>query len=73
MVTYNVARTNLAEAEKITPGKLSPTVTPLENPDWVAVSALVKKKESADVMDALIELGAKDILLTPIIGSRMGD
>ncbi|POS81625.1 hypothetical protein EPUL_005878, partial [Erysiphe pulchra] len=40
---YNVARTNLEEAVKITPGKRAATITALEDDGWVAVSAMVEK------------------------------
>lgn len=41
-----------------------------EDQDWVAVSSMVKKKEVADVMDNLKELGATDILCLRIENSR---
>jgi ATP phosphoribosyltransferase len=42
MVTYNIERSKIKLAELITPGKRSPTVSPLEDSAWCAVSALVK-------------------------------
>ncbi|MCV5164027.1 hypothetical protein OFB65_27135, partial [Escherichia coli] len=44
---YNVERTRLADATKITPGKRAPTFTSLETEGWVAVSAMVEKKRIA--------------------------
>ena len=41
-----------------------------EEKDWVAVNSMVKKKEVADVMDRLKELGATDILCLKIENSR---
>ena len=70
LCTYNVPRSRLSEATKITPGKRAPTITSLEEPDWVAVSAMVEKKELANVMDRLEEAQATDILATALINSR---
>ena len=72
-VTYNAPRSKLDVVKAITPGKKSPSVQPLETPDWVAVSALVEKRRAAKVMDDLEAAGATDILLTAIQASRMGD
>jgi len=70
LCTYNVERKNLEVASKITPGKRAPTVTSLEEESWVAVSAMVTRKDLANVMDQLIELGATDILATKLENSR---
>lgn len=67
---YNIARNRLHEATKITPGKRAPTITSLEEPDWVAVQVMVEKKELANVMDRLEEIQASDILVTELINSR---
>ena len=37
MVTYNIERAKLPQAQAITPGKKSPTVTTLDDPDWVRI------------------------------------
>ena len=65
MCKYNVPRSGLEAASKLTPGKRSPTVTTLHPPedDWVAVEVMIGKKEVADTMDNLWEIGAKDILV----------
>jgi len=67
---YNIARKDLPAAEKITPGKKSPTISPLENPDWVAVGAMVPNKEVADIMDRLQDLGATDIFIVSLENCR---
>ncbi|KAL8876880.1 MAG: hypothetical protein Q9192_008785, partial [Flavoplaca navasiana] len=61
LCTYNVPRSLLAEAKKITPGKRAPTIMPLDDPDWVAVSAMVEMKKISDVMDDLADCGAEDV------------
>merc|ERR1712039_312335 len=73
MVTYNIPRASLKEAEAITPGMRSPTVQALEDTNWVAVSSLVQKRKAAEIMDALSVVGAKDILLTDLLSTRLGD
>lgn len=67
---YNVPRNILEKATKITPGKRAPTITSLEETDWVAVNSMVVKKEVAEVMDRLEEVGATDILVFKIDNSR---
>ena len=57
-------------ATKITPGKRAPTITALEEADWVAVSSMVEKKEVARVMDELTAVGATDLLVLDIANSR---
>jgi ATP phosphoribosyltransferase len=70
LCTYNVRREQLNAAAAITPGKRSPTITSLEEKDWVAVSVMVESKQIADVMDELEKVGAEDILVTKIENSR---
>ncbi|KAJ2745477.1 ATP phosphoribosyltransferase (ATP-PRTase) (ATP-PRT) [Coemansia sp. BCRC 34301] len=41
---YNIDRSSLDKACRITPGRQAPTVTPLEQNGWVAVSVMVEKK-----------------------------
>lgn len=69
---YNIPRTKLPEATKITPGKRAPTLQALEEEGWVAVSSMVTKKEIATVMDDLTGVGATDILVLEISNSRAG-
>ena len=40
-IEYNVARDRLAEAVKITPGKKSPTLCPLEDETWYVALGLL--------------------------------
>ena len=51
-------------------GKRAPTIQNLEEEGWVAVQAMVKRKEIAVVMDDLTNLGATDILVTKLENSR---
>ena len=67
---YNVPRSLLDTATKITPGKRAPTITALDEKDWVAVSSMVEKKYIAKAMDDLTEVGATDILVLSLANSR---
>ena len=69
---YNVNRSLLEKATTITPGKRAPTITSLEEKDWVAVSSMVEKSTIALVMDKLTEVGATDILVLSLTNSRTG-
>jgi ATP phosphoribosyltransferase len=71
LLEYNVPRARLAEAEKITPGFKSPTISSLEEEDWCAVQVMVKRKELIDVMDRLEAIGATAILETRINNCRL--
>ena len=71
MLDYDV-RTELVEkASAITPGLESPTVSPLHDPGWVAVRAMVPRARTNQVMDELYELGARAILVTTIHACRI--
>ncbi len=71
LLEYNVPRAKLAQAEKITPGFSSPTVSALEDADWCAVRAMVRRKEVIPIMEQLEALGATAILETQITNCRL--
>lgn len=68
---YNISRDKLSAAIQITPGRRAPTVSPLEEENWVAVSSMVEKKNSATVMDELTAIGAEDILVFNLDNCRV--
>lgn len=72
LLNYNVPRSLLPEAKKITPGKRAPTVSHLESEgeEWVAVSVMVERTKAAEIMDDLEDIGASDILVFNITNSR---
>lgn len=70
MIDYDCPRTLLEKASAVTPGLESPTVAPMADPDWVAVRAMVPRKDHQNLMDELSELGAKAILATDIRSCR---
>lgn len=71
LLEYNVPREKLAAAEDITPGFNSPTVSSLEDSDWCAVRAMVKRGDVIDIMEKLEQLGASAILETQIRNCRL--
>ncbi|ANY23522.1 MULTISPECIES: ATP phosphoribosyltransferase [Gordonia] len=70
MIDYDCPRSLLDRASLLTPGLESPTVAPMADPDWVAVRAMVPRKDHQNLMDELSELGAKAILATDIRSCR---
>ncbi|MFI9503080.1 ATP phosphoribosyltransferase [Nocardia sp. NPDC052566] len=70
MLDYDCPKELLDEAIRITPGLESPTVSPLADSNWVAIRAMVPRKQGNEVMDQLAELGAKAILAFDIRSCR---
>ena len=71
LVDYDIPKVKLTEACALTPGLESPTISPLAKEDWVAVRAMVLRKETNKVMDELWALGARGILVTDIHACRL--
>jgi ATP phosphoribosyltransferase len=71
LLEYNVPEAKLAEAEKITPGFESPTISKLEEAGWFSVRAMVKRSEVIGIMEQLELLGATAILETTITNCRL--
>ena len=71
LLDYDCPRDALERACAIAPGIESPTVSPLHDPDWVAVRVMVPRDGHNDVMDALYEAGARAILVTAIHAARL--
>lgn len=71
LLEYNIPRAALAEAEKITPGFNSPTVSGLEDAEWCAVRAMVKRGDVHGIMERLDAIGASAIVETFISNCRL--
>lgn len=71
LLEYNVPRHLLPQAEQITPGFNSPTISALEDPAWCAVKVMVKRGQVIDIMERLEALGASAILETQITNCRL--
>lgn len=53
MLDYDCPRAVLDRATAVTPGLESPTIAPLADPDWVAVRALVPRRDVNAIMDEI--------------------
>ncbi len=71
MMDYDCPTDLVDAACALTPGTESPTVSPLQREGWVAVRALVERRDTNRVMDALYDLGARGILTTDIHACRL--
>ena len=71
MLDYNISRENLESAVAITPGLTGPTVSPLQRENWVAVRAMVPRKEANLLMDRLAATGAEAILASELRIARI--
>jgi ATP phosphoribosyltransferase len=71
MLAYDVRADLLDKATALTPGIESPTVSPLHREGWVAVQAMVERKQVHRIMDELYDLGARAILVTDISNCRL--
>jgi ATP phosphoribosyltransferase len=71
LIDYDVPVALLETATRVTPGIESPTVSPLHDPGWVAVRAMVPRADTNHVMDELYEIGARAILVSAIHAARI--
>jgi ATP phosphoribosyltransferase len=71
LMDYDIRKSDIDAACAITPGLESPTISPLQNPDWLAVRAMVLRSETNKVMDDLYAMGARGILVTDIHACRL--
>ena len=71
LMDYDVPATLLEAACLVAPGIESPTVSPLHDPEWVAVRVMVPRADRNDVMDKLYDLGARAILVSAIHAARL--
>lgn len=71
LLDYDISKVSVDKACAITPGLESPTISPLQKADWVAVRAMVLRKDTNRLMDELWALGARGILVTDIHACRL--
>lgn len=71
LMDYDLPVALLEQATVIARGIESPTVSPLRDPDWVAVRVMVRREDTNAVMDELYELGARAILVSAIHAARL--
>lgn len=71
MMDYDIRVETVEQACALTPGIESPTVSPLHDKGWVAVRAMVPRRDTHRVMDELWDMGARGILVTDIHACRI--
>ena len=71
LMDYDIRKELVEKAAALTPGLESPTVSPLQDSDWVAVRSMVPKRETNRIMDELYDLGARAILVSSIHACRI--
>jgi ATP phosphoribosyltransferase len=71
LLDYDVPVSRLEETTAVAPGFESPTVSPLHDPEWVAVRVMIPRAEVNHVMDDLYALGARAILVSAIHAARL--
>ncbi len=71
LLDYDIPKVSVNQACAITPGLESPTISPLQKEDWVAVRAMVLRRDTNRLMDELWALGARGILVTDIHACRL--
>jgi len=71
LMDYDVPLDALEAATAVASGMESPTVSPLHDRDWAAVRVMVPRGDTNQVMDALYDLGARAILVSPIHAARL--
>lgn len=71
LIDYDLPAHLVDQAVALAPGIESPTISPLRDPEWVAVRVMSPRKTVNQVMDALYEIGARAILVTAIHNARL--
>lgn len=71
ILDYDCPAEIVVQATRITPGIESPTISPLQDPEWVAVRALVRANDINAKMDELYELGARALLVSALHAARI--
>lgn len=71
LVDYDLPAALVDRAVAVAPGIESPTISPLRDPEWVAVRVMVPRKGVNGVMDELYAIGARAILVTAIHAARL--
>lgn len=71
LLDYDLPAHLVDQAVAIAGGRESPTISPLRDPEWVAVRVMIPRKGMNQVMDDLYALGARAILVTAIHAARL--
>jgi len=71
LIDYDLPANLVDQAVALAPGIESPTISPLRDPEWVAVRVMVARSGVNQVMDQLYAIGARAILVTAIHAARL--
>ncbi|MFJ4038784.1 ATP phosphoribosyltransferase [Microbacterium sp. NPDC090007] len=71
LIDYDLPAALVERAVAVAPGLESPTISPLRDPEWVAVRVMSPRRDVNQVMDALYAIGARAILVTEILAARL--
>lgn len=71
LLDYDCPSGLVDQAVRLTPGLESPTISPMHDPEWHAVRAMVPRGQTNAIMDELYDLGARAILVTEITACRL--
>ncbi|CAH0179406.1 ATP phosphoribosyltransferase [Microbacterium sp. Bi128] len=71
LVDYDLPAALIDQAIAVAPGLESPTISPLRDPEWVAVRVMSPRRDVNRVMDELYAIGARAILVTEILAARL--
>lgn len=71
LVDYDLPAALVDQAVALAPGLESPTISPLRDPEWVAVRVMSPRRDVNRVMDELYAIGARAILVTEILAARL--
>lgn len=65
-IMMNAPKNNLNNIINVLPGIKSPTIIPLNDPEWCAIHTVLDEKCFWDIINKLKDYGAQGILVTPI-------
>ncbi|KAJ1681598.1 hypothetical protein LUZ63_023178 [Rhynchospora breviuscula] len=71
LIDYDLPTALIEQAIAVAPGLESPTISPLRDPEWVAVRVMSPRRDVNRVMDELYAIGARAILVTEILAARL--
>lgn len=71
LLDYDLPLELVDKATAIASGRESPTISPLQDPTWVAVRVMLPRTGINQVMDDLYAIGARALLVTAIHAARL--
>lgn len=71
LLDYDLPADLVEKATAIASGRESPTISPLQDPSWVAVRVMLPRTGINQVMDDLYAIGARALLVTAIHAARL--